>query len=105
MTDVKDLTVPILRSIRDELRLLGGRVDKTNDRLDKTNERLEKTNERIDETNRRLAHSEIRLATQMAQLAGNINDLTQHLKQQHTLRPRVEKCERGIDKIKRRMAG
>lgn len=99
---MKDLTVPILRSIRDELRLLGARVDKTNDRLETVNTTL---GERIDETNRRLAQSEIRLSTQMAQLAGNISDLTDHLKKQHTLRPRVEKCEREIDKIKKRMAG
>jgi len=37
-----DVTVQILREIRDEIRGLGGRIDQTNERLDQTNERLGK---------------------------------------------------------------
>ena len=45
---VVDLTVKILREIRDELRALRVGQDRTNERLDHTNERIDHTNERID---------------------------------------------------------
>jgi hypothetical protein len=46
-----DLTVHILREIRDELRTGFTAV---NDRLDQTNARLDRTNARLDRTNARL---------------------------------------------------
>ena len=58
MTDVENLTVQILREIRDEIRTtrvdLGSKIDQTNSRLDQTNSRLDQTNNRIDQTNSRL---------------------------------------------------
>src|SRR5438270_131030 len=56
MTD-GDLTIAILREIRDEIR-------KTNERLGSTNERLDATNERLD----RVVHEQIRHATAIVDL-------------------------------------
>lgn len=45
MTELNDLTVEILKQIRDEIRLtrtdLSERIDQTNSRLDQTNSRLD----------------------------------------------------------------
>ncbi len=51
MPKAQDLTVEILKQIRDELVAtrtdLGARIDQTNQRLDQANERLDQTNERL----------------------------------------------------------
>jgi hypothetical protein len=51
---VHDLTIEILRDIRDEMRRMSGKIDETNLRLDETNLRLDQTNRRLDDTNHRL---------------------------------------------------
>jgi hypothetical protein len=84
-----DLTIEILKSIRDEVRGLNGRVDQTNARLD--------------QVEKRIVDSEIRTATAITDLAGNIQMLTDLLRSQHDLRPRVERCEREIDALKSRL--
>ena len=43
-----ELTVAILREIRDEIRTTNQRLDVTNQRLDVTNQRLETTNQRLE---------------------------------------------------------
>ncbi|MBI2898452.1 MAG: hypothetical protein HYY06_33180 [Deltaproteobacteria bacterium] len=43
-----DLTVEILREIRDEIRTTNQRLDMTNQRLDMTNQRLDQSNQRLD---------------------------------------------------------
>ena len=57
-----DLTVEVLREIRDDIRLMHSdfnqRLDQTNQRLDQTNQRLDQTNGRLDETNGRLGRVE-----------------------------------------------
>ena len=82
-----DLTVQILREIRDE-------VVKTNARLDQTRGEL---SSRIDQTNARLVESDVRLATAVAGLAGTLTDIKQMLATQLDLRPRVERVEREIE--------
>ena len=100
-----DLTVSILREIRDEIRTtrtdLGSRIDATNQRLDAglgaINERLGETNARLDETNGRLAVVE----TTLKDFAGQHLLLTRYVKNtvdRHDdaiddLRDRVEKLE------------
>jgi chromosome segregation ATPase len=49
-----DITVAILREIRDEIRGTNARLDQTNTRLDHTISRLDDTNVRLDRTNGRL---------------------------------------------------
>jgi cob(I)alamin adenosyltransferase len=57
-----DLTIEILRDIRDGIRDLRTdfiqRLDETNSRLDQTNSRLDQTNARLDQTNARLENVE-----------------------------------------------
>lgn len=50
----EELSIEILKQIRDNTAL-------TNERLDQTNQRLDQTNERLDQTNERLGRVETRL--------------------------------------------
>lgn len=97
-----DLTVVILREIRDEIRATNGRVDQTNSRLDQTNSRLD---ELRDELSRRIVASEVRTSTAIADLTGSVRQLTGLLQSQLDLRPRVESCEREIERLKERLPG
>lgn len=54
----KDLTVEILKQIRDGI---GSLKQDFNDRLDQTNQRLDQTNQRLDQTNQRLEKVDQRL--------------------------------------------
>jgi predicted nuclease with TOPRIM domain len=81
-----NLTVEILRDIRDEIR-------STNQRLDTTREDLGR---RIDETNRRLVESETRLATAILGMKGTLEEVRDYLKDQSDLRRRVERLERQV---------
>jgi hypothetical protein len=49
-----DITVELLRSIRDEIRGVNQRIDVTNQRLDVAIARMDLTNQRLDGTNDRL---------------------------------------------------
>jgi hypothetical protein len=93
-----NLTVEILKQIRDGVRATNARLDGTNARLDETNERLDTTGE---ELGRRIVESELRTATAITDLAGTVRELTAHLRLQSDLRPRVEKCERDIADLQR----
>ena len=101
-----DLTLQILREIRDGIHATNARLDQTNARLDQTNARLDETNVRMeqgfDSLSRRLVDSELRTATALVELAGSVRDVTQLLRSQHDLRPRLEKCEADIVALKRR---
>jgi len=75
-----DLTIEILKQIRDELKQT--RAD-TNERLDATNERLDATNERLGATNDRLdrvVQEQIRHATAIIQLERGQRDLTEQVR-------------------------
>jgi hypothetical protein len=75
-----DITIEILKDIRDEIRQTNTRIDGTNERIDGTNERIAGTNERVDslreELARRIVESEIRTSTAIAALAGTVSDMT-----------------------------
>jgi hypothetical protein len=64
--DVTELTIEILKSIRDE-------VKETNGRLDQTNAQLESMQA---ELSRRIVESETRTATAITDLAGTVRDMT-----------------------------
>lgn len=85
-----DLTIEILKGIREEVHDLGSRIDATNERIDGTNERLEAMST---ELSRRIVESEIRTSTAIADLAGTVREMTSVLRASHDLRPRVERCE------------
>jgi uncharacterized protein Yka (UPF0111/DUF47 family) len=109
--DTNDLTIEILKGIRDEGRKTNERIDETNERLGALNQRLDVTNVRVEEglTNlreelsRRIVESEIRTATALTALAGDVRELTAFLRETQDLRPRVAQCEKDIDALKRRL--
>jgi hypothetical protein len=92
----KDLTLDVLKSIRDEAK-------KTNERLATMDGRLIAVESGIKGLERRLVESEMRTATALTDLAGTVRELTTMLRGQHDLRPRVEQCERDILFIKERL--
>jgi len=104
--DPTDVTVQILREIRDEILGTNARIEQTNARIEQTNARIEQTNVRLDqkfdELGRRLGESEIRTATAINALVGTLGDIKQLLADRLDLRDRVERCERDIDELKRR---
>jgi chromosome segregation ATPase len=95
-----DLTLEVLKSIRDEVRQTNGRLDQTNARLDQTNERLDGLRE---ELSRRIVESEVRTSTAIGDLAGTVREMTALLRNLVDLRPRVERCEQEIDALKQRL--
>ena len=103
-----DITTEILIGIRDEIRTTNARLDTTNARLDTTNARLDDVRTEIDEMrtelSRRIVDSEVRTATAITDLAGTVREMTAVLRVQADLRPRVEKCERDIDELRRRVS-
>jgi chromosome segregation ATPase len=88
-----DLTIEVLKEIRDEGR-------KTNERLNDTNSRLDQMR---DELSRRIVESEMRTATALTELAMSVKDVAGLLRAQNDLKPRLEKCEEEIEKLKRRL--
>jgi len=88
-----DLTTSILREIRDG-------IHATNAPLDQTNARMEQG---FDQPSRRLVESEMRTSTAIVELAGSFRDVTDLLRSQHDLRPRVEKCEAEISELNKRL--
>ena len=95
-----DITVEILRDIRDETR-------KTNEEIRRTNERVDAlrddTNTRLDalrsEVNKRQTETEIRLATEIVAEAGAVREVRDVLRQDLALRARVDDHERRITAI------
>jgi chromosome segregation ATPase len=101
--DVADLTVSILREIRDEVRKTNQRLDQTNERLDQTNERLDQTNERLERLERRQTETEVRLATELVAVASAVGELTELLRQDRALRQRVDDHERRISAVEQKV--
>lgn len=117
-----DLTVRILIEIRDEIRATNARIDGTNQRVDALGTtlgaRIDTTNARIDQLRtelhteiaavredlgNRITGVELNLATQMTALIGSTRDLHDMLADRFDLRDRVERCERAIDDLNRRV--
>jgi hypothetical protein len=88
-----DLTIVVLKEIREEVHALGARIDGTNERLETMREEL----------SRRIVDSEIRTSTAIADLAGTVREMTSVLRVANDLRPRVERCEHDIAEIQRRV--
>ena len=104
-------TIEILKGIRDEVRSTNSRIDETNTRRDTMREDLsgrieamrEELSGRIEGLSTRIVESEIRTSTAITDLAGTMREMTSVLRVQHDLRPRVERCERDIDDLRRRL--
>ena len=76
-----NLTIEILKDIRDGIRT---------------------TNERIDRLERRQVESETRIATELIAVAGAVNGLREDLREERALRQRIDDHERRIQAIDRR---
>jgi predicted nucleic acid-binding Zn-ribbon protein len=99
-----DLTIEILKSIRDEVKGLRVDVQQTNSRLDQTNARLESgLTDLRDELSRRIVESELRTSTAITDLAGTVREMTSFLRNTNDLRPRLERCESDIADLKSRL--
>ena len=103
-----DLTVRILIEIRDEIRATNARIDGTNERVDALGKTL---GARIDQLRTEL-RTEIasvredlsdRITSQMTALIGSTRDVHDMLRDRFDLRDRVERCERAIDDLNRRV--
>ena len=106
-----DVTVAILREIRDEIRTTNERLEQTRDEVRTTNERLEQTRDAVKEElaqtredlGRRITQSEVRTATAIVELAGAVQSVKDLLADRLEPRDRVVKCEQDIAELKRRV--
>lgn len=86
--EAENLTLEVLKQIRDEGKKTNERLNETNVRLDQlpdeASSRINETNVRIDqmrdEISRRIVESEMRTATASTALAGNVGELVTFLK-------------------------
>ena len=83
---VADLSVEILREIRDEIRRTNERLDATNERLDDQTNRLDS---RLDGLQQRQCEMEIRLATELVAVAGAVHELKDAVLADRKLRDQV----------------
>lgn len=88
-----DLSIEILREIRDEIRRTNERLDATNARLDATNERLgtqtDRLDSRLDGLQQRQSEMESRLATELVAVAGAVHELKDAVFADRKLREQV----------------
>jgi chromosome segregation ATPase len=107
----ENLTLVVLKEIREEGKKTNERLGETNSRLDQlrqqTNDRLNEPNTRLDqlrdELSRLIVESGVRTATAITSLAGTVGELVTFLKQERDLRPRLEQCEKDIVNLKSRL--
>jgi predicted neutral ceramidase superfamily lipid hydrolase len=97
--ETSDVAIEILKEIRDAVR-------RTNVRLDETNVHLARVEVRVEtglaDVSRRIEESGIRTSKAIADVADTVRETTSFLRDQHDLRPRVEKCERDIAELQRK---
>lgn len=98
--DPSDVTVELLREIRDG-------IQGTNQRLEETREELADLGREVAETRedlgRRITQSEVRTATAIVELAGAVQSVKELLADRLELRDRVERCEQDIAELKRKV--
>ena len=98
--DSSDVTIEILESIRDGVTQMGSRIDETHAGINETHARIDALR---DDLSRRIVESELRTATAITDLAGTVREMTGILRSQSDVRPRLEKCERDIVDLQRRL--
>ena len=101
---MSDVTVKILRGIRDDIRDVHGGLGRVESAIRETNVRVDHLAAELlatrDELSRRIVESEVRTASALTDLAGSVREMTGVLRAQHDLRPRVEKCEQDIAELR-----
>jgi len=92
-----DITIEILKGIRDEVKQTNTRLDSMRGEL---SGRIDSLHDEVKETNARIVASEVRTATAIADLAYATREMTDVLRAQHDLRPRLDRCEHDITALK-----
>ena len=96
----EDLTVEVLREIRDDARLFR---EETRAGFAAVGQKFEEVGQKFEEVGRRIVDSEVRTATAISDLAGTLHEVRDELRASLELRPRVDRCERDIADIKHRL--
>jgi hypothetical protein len=103
----KDITVEILKQIRDEARKTNERLDKTNERLDKTNERLDHVETslgaRLDRMERRQTESDLRLSSELVAVVQAVDKVRDLLADRLDLSKKVDDHEKRLAVIEGRL--
>jgi hypothetical protein len=87
-----DLTIEILKGIRDE-------VHQTNERLDGLRTDLV---DRVERVERRQTETEMRLASELVAVGGAVREVRDLLREDRALRERVDDHERRLSAVERR---
>jgi hypothetical protein len=103
-----DLTIEVLKEIRDEVRATKVELAQTKEQLTgqiaQTNERLDQTNERLERLERRQVETEVRLATELTSVVGAIRDLKDAVVADRELRRDVADHEQRIRQLEAKRA-
>jgi predicted phage gp36 major capsid-like protein len=103
---MSDLTVEILKDIRDGVRQTNQKLEETKrelrDEIRATNERLDTTNERLDRLERTQIDTELRVSTEITAVVGAINQLRDGLFEDRKLPSAVRDHEARIRKLEKR---
>jgi chromosome segregation ATPase len=108
-----DLTIEILKGIRDEVRTTNTRIEalrtdtnarfgEINARFDEANGRLDGTNQGLDRLERRQTETEARLATEIVAVVSAVHEVRDLLREDRALRDKVDDHERRIAAIETR---
>ena len=101
-----DLTIEILKGIRDEAHNTNDRLTDLVDEVHKTNERLVELRsdvvDRIERVERRQTETEVRLATELVAVGGAVREVRDLLREDRALGERVNDHERRLSAIERR---
>lgn len=104
-----DITVGILRSIRDEIREtrteLSARIDEVAKRVGSVEGRLESVDGRVESLERRQTATEMRLATELLAVVRAIHEVRDILRESLALAPKVADHEQRIRALEARSGG
>jgi chromosome segregation ATPase len=100
--ETNDLTIEILKSIREEIRGTNARLDGHATRLDGHTTRLDGLDARLDRLYQRQVESEIRLATELVSVVDAIHEVRDELRNDRALRARVEDHEARLERLETR---
>jgi hypothetical protein len=111
-----DLTIEILKGIRDGVHATNGRLDTVTERLDSlteqvdglgvridtTNTRLEGIAVRLDRVERRQTETEVRLATELVAVVGAVHEVRDLIRERRAADTRIDDHERRIFALEQR---
>ncbi len=102
-----DLTVEILKGIRDGVESTNERLDGLHDEVhglhDEVHALRADTNERFGRVERRLAETEVRLSTELVAVVGAVREVRDLFREDRALRDRVDDHERRIATVEGRV--